>query len=268
MAPLALLALVAFARYAAASNRTTVSLNFGWRSAADMSPPTPCNTSIYTRSLANQRCMGLSSLTATDPASCAIAACNAAQQAWQWLAGQGCWAGVPNSCSNVSDAWVGMAAPGPLPGPPAPPPDAPEAQITFDDSSWTLVDIPHDATVTGEYSRSANGGEGFLPSPKTWYRKHFIAPAAWKGSAVTLVMDAALSTTTWWLNGKQIMLQNPAGYLPTVLRLDTNGLVFNDTVQNVLVAYTDGTETTGWCVSRSSLTSPLLCVACCSSPSN
>ena len=59
-------------------------------------------------------------------------------------------------------------------------------------------------------------------------------------------MDAALSTTTWWLNGKQIMVSNPAGYLPTVLRLDTNGLVFSDTTDNVLVAYTDGTETTGW----------------------
>ena len=135
----------------------------------------------------------------------------------------------------MSDPWQGAAAAAPLPGPPAPPANAPEAQPNFVDGAWTLVDIPHDATVTGNYSSSANGGEGFLPSPKTWYRKHFVAPEAWKGKAVTLVMDAALSTSTWWLNGKQIMLQNPAGYLSTVLRLDTNGIIFNDTAGNVLV---------------------------------
>ena len=247
MARASLLALaVAATRLASAQQRATVSLNFGVRTAPDTSAPPTCDVSVYNISLNNQRCMGLSSLPASDPASCAAAACAAGVQCWQWLAGQGCWAGVPDSCSPVSDAWVGGASPTQPPGPPPPPAGAPAAQPAFDDSAWLLVDTPHDATVTGLYNQTANGGEGFLPSPKTWYRKHFIAPAAWKGQAVTLIVDAALSTTTWWLNGKQVLVANPAGYLPTVLRLDTLGLVFSDTAENVLVAYTDGTETTGW----------------------
>lgn len=241
------MALACLAAASAAAQRVTVSLNFGVRTSPDTAAPPTCDTSVYNISLANQRCMGLSSLQATDPPSCAAAACTAGAQAWQWLAGQGCWAGVPDSCGPSGDAWAGAAAAAPLPGPPPPPADSPPAQPGYDDAGWQVVDTPHDATVTGAYSPSANGGEGFLPSPKTWYRKRFLAPSAWRGSAVTLVVDAALSTTTWWLNGAQIVVSNPAGYLPTVLRLDTlPAFNFSDATPNVLVAYTDGTETTGW----------------------
>ena len=79
-----------------------------------------------------------------------------------------------------------------------------------------MVDIPHDASATGAYASSEDGGEGYLPLARTWYRKKFSVPAAWGEKTVTLVVDAALSTTTWYLNGKQLLVQNPVGYLPTV----------------------------------------------------
>jgi hypothetical protein len=79
-----------------------------------------------------------------------------------------------------------------------------------------VVDIPHDASATGAYASSEDGGEGYLPLARTWYRKKFSVPAAWGEKTVTLVVDAALSTTTWYLNGKQLLVQNPVGYLPTV----------------------------------------------------
>jgi hypothetical protein len=229
----------------AAAQRTVVSLDLGWRAALDTGAPGMCGVA-YNLSLAGQRCMGLSSLSATDATSCQAAACAAYMQAWQWLASQGCWAGLANNCGPSGDAWVGGASPA-IPGPPAPPADAPPAQPGFDDSGWEVVDIPHDATVTAAYSPTANGGEGFLPEAKSWYRKHFVAPTAWSGRAVWLVVDAALSTTTWWLNGKQLAVQNPAGYLPTVLRLDgAAGLLVNDSSRNLLAAFCDGTMTTGW----------------------
>ena len=59
--------------------------------------------------------------------------------------------------------------------------------------------------------------------------------AGWKGKTVTLVIDAALSTTTWYLNGKRILVQNPVGYLPTVLVL-----AVNPGQPNLLAAYVDG----------------------------
>jgi hypothetical protein len=230
--------------YTYADDRSTVSLNFGWRAAPAASTPPICTVN-YTISLNNQRCMGLSSLSATDPTSCAAAACTAFMQGWQWLEGQGCWAGLTNNCGPSGDAWVGSASPT-IPTPLPPPANAPEAQPSYDDSNWEIVDIPHDSEINGQFSPNNNGGEGFQPLVVSWYRKHFIAPAVWKDNAVYLVVDAALSTTTWWLNGKQIAIQNPAGYLPFVIRLDGNGLLTNDTTQNILVALCDGTETTGW----------------------
>jgi hypothetical protein len=227
------------------ADRATVSLNFGWRAALASVEPPICTVN-YTVSLNNQRCMGLTQLDATDAPTCAAAACTKFLQGWQWLQGQGCWAGLTNQCGPSNDAWVGSSSPT-IPVPLPPPANSPEAQVTYDDSTWEVVDIPHDAGINGAYAPNNNGGEGFQPQAINWYRKHFIAPSSWNGNAVYLVVDAALSTTTWWLNGKQIAIQNPAGYLPFVIRLDgSNGLIYNDTTQNLLAALCDGTETTGW----------------------
>ena len=135
----------------------------------------------------------------------------------------------------------GGNAHGPAVNSTAPPPDAPQAQPGFDDARWPVVDIPHDASVTGRYASTENAGEGFLPLARTWYRKRFVPPLAWEGRVVTLVVDGALSTTTWFLNGKRILVQNPAGYLPTVLTL---AVAFGQ--PNVLACYVDGGLTTGW----------------------
>ena len=238
---------VALLAAAAQAQRTTVDLAFGWRTinAKALPPPSGCTFNI---SLNNQRCMGLNGAgDAKSAAACAAAACATYSQAWQWLDSQGCWIGTSDQCGPSSDPWVGATSPGsPKPGPPPPPANSAQAQPAYDDSAWPVVDIPNDNTVTGNYSSSANGGEGFLPEALSWYRKKFAAPLAWKGQAVTLIVDAALSTTTWWLNGNQVTVQNPTGYLPYVLRLDTNGLTYNASTPNVLAAYVDGSITTGF----------------------
>jgi hypothetical protein len=53
--------------------------------------------------------------------------------------------------------------------------------------------------------------------------------------AVTLTLDASLSTTSLFLNGKELVTARPAGYLPLIIRLDGAGLVFGG--ENVLVVY-------------------------------
>ena len=135
----------------------------------------------------------------------------------------------------------GGNADGPAVNSTAPAVDATQAQADFDDSSWAVIDIPHDASVSGDYASSENGGEGFLPLARTWYRKKIVAPESWASRTVTLVVDAALSTTTWYFNGKQLLVQNPVGYLPTILQLDVNV-----GAENLLACYVDGGLTTGW----------------------
>lgn len=188
-----------------------------------------------------------------SPADCQAAACALGVQVWQYCppgngpcGAQSCWVGDLSDCSLQPDGsnWVGAGRPASGPAP-----SAPEAQPSFDDSAWPILDIPHDATIVNNYTASANGGEAFLPPAITWYRKHFFLPPSFQGTSITLVVDGALSTSWWWLNGVQLVAAKPNGYLPLVLRLDTANvpLIYgNSSAPNVLVAYVDGGKTTGW----------------------
>jgi hypothetical protein len=228
----------------ATAGRTVVSLDFGWR-IADAKSVAPANCS-FPISLNAVRCIGLSGVgSAGDAAACAAAACVQGAQVWQFAASEGgCWVGDLADCAGAGpdSAWVGAGTNSSG----APPADAPPAQRAYDDSAWEIVDTPHDATITGNFSSADDKGEAFLPPAVTYYRKHFRAPAAWAGSVVTIELDAALSTSTFWLNGNQLVVAKPNGYLPLVLRLDNAGLNFSDTADNVFVAFVDGSKTTGW----------------------
>ena len=225
-------------------DRQVVSLDFGWRvaDAHNLAPPN-CSFPI---SFNGVRCMNLNGVgSAGDPVACAAAACAQGAQVWQFAASEGgCWVGDLSNCNGAGPdaAWVGAGtnASG------APPANAPPAQRDYDDSSWLIVDTPHDATIVGNFSKSDSAGEAFLPPAVSYYRKHFRAPAAWAGSVVTIELDASLSTSTFWLNGNQLVVAKPNGYLPLVLRLDNAGLNFSDTLDNIFVAYVDGSKTTGW----------------------
>ena len=238
----------------AVGERDVVSLDFGWRvaDAHSLTPPT-CSFPI---SLSGVRCMNLAAASAVDAVSCAAAACTQGAQVWQFAESEGgCWVGDLSDCDNAGPdaAWVGAGtnASG------APPADAPPAQRNYDDSSWLFVDTPHDATIVGNFSKSDNQGEAFLPPAISYYRKHFRAPAAWAGSVVTIELDASLSTSTFWLNGAQLIVAKPNGYLPLVLRLDNAGLNFSDTLDNIFVAFVDGR-----CVHRCALSCPLSPLSC------
>lgn len=224
-----------------ASQRETVPLGFGVRFSPSASSSF-CNASFFPTPLNNVQCQNLQHASATSASTCQAAACSALVQGWQWLTSQGCWIGNTSNCTASSDPWVGAggrSTDGPGPSPP-------QAQVGFDDSTWEVVDVPHDATILNNFSSSANGGEAFLPPAITWYRKHFRVPSTWQGSVITLIVDSALSTSDFYLNGVQLVASRPNGYLPLVLRLDTKGLVFGDSSINVLTAYVDGSETTGW----------------------
>jgi hypothetical protein len=217
-----------------ASSRLVVPIDLGWRVAPfGGNCLFPINTTCQIGGLTLVSSVNTS-------AACAAAACSANSVTWQFsVQGQGCWIGDGTTCAYQNDDWIGGTSSS------GPTPDAPEAQLNFNDSSWRIIDTPHDANVEGNYSAAANAGEGYLPSAITWYRKHFFVPVDWKGQAVTLTVDASLSTSTFWLNGKQLVAARPSGYLPLSLRLDgAAGLNFG--AANVFAAYVDGSETTGW----------------------
>src|SRR5665647_3849743 len=46
-------------------------------------------------------------------------------------------------------------------------------KISFDDSKWRKIDVPHDWSIEGPYDRNnpTSRGGGYLPAGVGWYRK-------------------------------------------------------------------------------------------------
>lgn len=79
----------------------------------------------------------------------------------------------------------------------------PYVQAAFDDSSWRLLDLPHDWGIEGPFTSSGNGGTGRLPFyGVAWYRKKLMIPKSDAGKSIFLDIDGAMSYASVWVNGR------------------------------------------------------------------
>lgn len=78
------------------------------------------------------------------------------------------------------------------------------ASSDFDDSSWRLLDLPHDWSIEGPFSREAPaGGSGaWAPTGVAWYRRRFLVPAERSGSLARLEFDGAYRRARVYVNGE------------------------------------------------------------------
>ncbi len=119
--------------------------------------------------------------------------------------------------------------------------DPPDAEaLTFQDSGWRTVDLPHDWSIEGvpnEKNLTGSGG-GYFPAGVGWYRKTFTAPSDWKGKQVSVEFDGVASNATVYLNGKKLGI-HPYAY--TSFRFDLiPGLDFSR--PNVLAMRVDNSQ--------------------------
>lgn len=125
--------------------------------------------------------------------------------------------------------------------------DPPEAQPTYDDRGWQLVQLPHDALIASAASRTACpdgcSGQSFIPRHVLWYRKTFTIPLAWKGSAVWLDFEGSFRNTTIWYNGRRVT-NHECGYTPFRLHLSnlTDVVYGKPSVLSVFVDPDNGDE--------------------------
>ena len=102
---------------------------------------------------------------------------------------------------------------------PVPPPPGGPSSKDFDDSSWELVDLPHDGIINGTYDQSAVRSHAYLPLNTMWYRKHFNLPAEWKGKSIWVYFEGVFRASTTYLNGQKL-LYHDSGYTSFSVRLD------------------------------------------------
>jgi hypothetical protein len=83
----------------------------------------------------------------------------------------------------------------------------------FDDASWRTVDLPHDWSIEGPFSKEWASGTGFLPGGIGWYRKTFVVGNASSDKKVFLYFDGVYKNSEVWLNGHSLG-KRPNGYIP------------------------------------------------------
>lgn len=85
----------------------------------------------------------------------------------------------------------------------------------YNDSSWRMLNLPHDWSIEGSYQQTANGTDwqsGYLPAGIGWYRKTFTFDKEWKEKKVRIQFDGVYLNSEVWING-HLLGKRPNGYI-------------------------------------------------------
>ena len=84
----------------------------------------------------------------------------------------------------------------------------------FDDTSWQTVDLPHDYSIEGPFSKenSSFSRGGWLPAGKCAYRKSFKVSKSNSDKRFVIYFDGAYRNSEVWING-HFLGKRPLGYI-------------------------------------------------------
>lgn len=78
--------------------------------------------------------------------------------------------------------------------------------VEFNDSDWKIVQLPHDASISGSFVMDTLGGtkkNGFRPRHIGWYRKAFYVPS-FNNKIVNIEFEGVYRDVQVWVNGKYL----------------------------------------------------------------
>ena len=228
--------------------RETIKFDFGWRFfLSNQGSIVPCPESEFPHNLSNIQCLGLNEFSASNADDCRGACCADIMCAiWQYSNSDGCWIGHSSDCNHKNNVWVGGGRD--VPAKPLPPATSGPTSRDFDDSSWEIIDVPHDGLITGVYYKNGPRGQAYLPKNVTWYRKHFNLPTEWKGRSIWVYFEGIFRASTTYLNG-QLLTYHDSGYTSFAVRLDNATSVFygdGKENENVIAIRASSNGGSGW----------------------
>lgn len=113
----------------------------------------------------------------------------------------------------------------------------------FDDSSWRLLDLPHDWAVEQPFDPKANISQGYRARGFGWYRRSFKLDPADRGKALELQFEGIATHCSVWLNGT-VVHRNWCGY--TGFQIDLTPFAQYGDHPNTLAIRVDATAMEGW----------------------
>jgi beta-galactosidase/beta-glucuronidase len=84
--------------------------------------------------------------------------------------------------------------------------------VSFNDSGWRNLDLPHDWSIEGPFSKENFSCTGYLPGGIGWYRKEFKIPNEYKGKKIFISFDGIYNNSEVWINGTYLG-KRPNGYI-------------------------------------------------------
>jgi len=95
--------------------------------------------------------------------------------------------------------------------------DSTASAVNYNDNAWRTLDLPHDWSIEGQFSKDAptGGGGGYLPTGIGWYRKQFVLPKAARGKQVSIQFDGVYMNSEVWINNHYLG-KRPNGYISFV----------------------------------------------------
>lgn len=81
-----------------------------------------------------------------------------------------------------------------------------------DEKEWRDVDLPHDWSIEGPFSKDNFSCTAYLPGGIGWYRKTFNIPESLKEKKIFICFDGVYDNSEAWING-QYLGKRPNGYI-------------------------------------------------------
>lgn len=117
------------------------------------------------------------------------------------------------------------------------------ASATYDDSSWRIVDLPHDWAIEGRVDSTANISQGYYHRGIGWYRRQFRLSPEDNGKHIELQFDGIATHATIWVNGT-VLHRNWCGYTSMYIDI-TPYVTYGDKINTVAVRV-DADAQEGW----------------------
>jgi beta-galactosidase len=117
------------------------------------------------------------------------------------------------------------------------------AAISFDDSEWREVDLPHDWAIEAPVDRQANIAQGYRRRGVGWYRRTLRLDPALQGKLLEVDFGAIATHATIWINGT-IVDRNFSGY--NGIRVDLTPFARFGDALNTIAVRVDADPMEGW----------------------
>jgi beta-galactosidase len=117
------------------------------------------------------------------------------------------------------------------------------ASPNYDDSSWRVLNLPHDWAVEMPFDENENIAQGYKKRGYGWYRRYFKIDESDKGKNFELQFDGISTHATIWLNG-MVIHRNWCGYTSSYMDI-TPFIKYGDEI-NTIAVRVDAEAQEGW----------------------